>query len=373
MSLLAVETDLDVLLNIICEKLQITQTQHGLAEDHYKAVNEWLFGDGPFSDLQPSIYPQGSFRLGTTVKPIGRGEYDLDFVCEMSGDPNKYQPIQILRAFQTRLSQNEIYRGKVELKKRCVRLTYEHDFHMDILPAFSLGVGDGIKIPDREAKEWLDSNPKGYANWFEGKTRYARLLEKAMDAEELPPLEEASSKPVLKRVVQLMKRHRDVAFSNNSGAGPISIILTTLAGLQYEGSKSIGDALSSVLQKIILGLPANGVPPHVFNPSKPTEDLSERWKSDSGLYHGFVAWIKDFQVKWETIRRQTGTDLANGLEELFDEKSSGIVRKAFTDFAQLMQKNRTDGNLRVEKTTGLLTTNIAPKTIPYKKNTFYGD
>src|SRR5258708_26986162 len=104
MNSLAVETDLDTLLNLICEKLQLSETQHELAQGHYQAVNEWLFADGPLAHLEPNIYPQGSFRLGTTVKPIGYGEYDLDFVCELKDNPVQHQPIQILKIFETRLN-----------------------------------------------------------------------------------------------------------------------------------------------------------------------------------------------------------------------------------------------------------------------------
>lgn len=49
----------------------------------YEDVGEHLAADD--SDLrshEPEIYVQGSFRLGTVIRPHGRdGEYDIDLVC----------------------------------------------------------------------------------------------------------------------------------------------------------------------------------------------------------------------------------------------------------------------------------------------------
>ena len=37
--------------------------------------------DSELSDFDPTIYPQGSFALGTAVRPLGEDQYDVDSVC----------------------------------------------------------------------------------------------------------------------------------------------------------------------------------------------------------------------------------------------------------------------------------------------------
>ena len=76
----------------------------------------------------------------------------------------------------------------------------------------------GELVPDKELKEWKPTNPKGYINRFD---QYAalwprfHLMEKSVvDARgDIAPLpEQTMSKPILKRIVQLLKRHRDKRF-----------------------------------------------------------------------------------------------------------------------------------------------------------------
>ena len=51
------------------------------AEKTYKDLGKWI--DQETSDYEISIYPQGSFALGTVVRPITNAhDYDLDIVCQ---------------------------------------------------------------------------------------------------------------------------------------------------------------------------------------------------------------------------------------------------------------------------------------------------
>ncbi len=76
---------LDVLLELICARIQLTDTQYRSANEHYRAISDWLARSGsPVRLLSPTIYPQGSLSLGTTTKPLRRAEFDLDSVCQLS-------------------------------------------------------------------------------------------------------------------------------------------------------------------------------------------------------------------------------------------------------------------------------------------------
>src|SRR5688572_2194411 len=94
---------LDSLLGRICEELQLPESLHRLAEERYRAVAEWLAArESPLAGWHPEMYPQGSFRIGTTTRPLSGDEYDLDFVCEFHLDTRGVEPASVLNAVEAR-------------------------------------------------------------------------------------------------------------------------------------------------------------------------------------------------------------------------------------------------------------------------------
>jgi hypothetical protein len=206
--------ELDDLLFEVCDDLQLSPYRHGQAEDRYHTVAGVLEADGsPFAPFSPRIYPQGSMRLGTTVRPID-GPHDLDFVLELSVPYQNVEPMKLIRALFSFLKSNSTYSEMVELKNRCVRVGYANEFYMDILPACQdHAAGDTcLQVPDCQAKSWRPSNPIGYANWFKSQSelRPRHLRNAAMDkAMPLPAQQRTEDKRPLQLIVQLLKRWRD--------------------------------------------------------------------------------------------------------------------------------------------------------------------
>lgn len=84
------------LLVRIAVSLQLTPTQYRAAVQHYEAVARWLSVPGTLvAQYAPEIFPQGSLRIGTTVRPISRDEYDLDLVCQLAMN-GSYAPSWVL-------------------------------------------------------------------------------------------------------------------------------------------------------------------------------------------------------------------------------------------------------------------------------------
>ena len=83
---LYINPDISTLLESIAEELDIPPALHEEAVLHYSDVGDWLGAAGsPLEKYTPEIYPQGSFRLGTVVRPIRKnGEFDIDLVCRIS-------------------------------------------------------------------------------------------------------------------------------------------------------------------------------------------------------------------------------------------------------------------------------------------------
>jgi Second Messenger Oligonucleotide or Dinucleotide Synthetase domain len=368
-------TQVDDLLKRICEELQLTSARYDQAVERYQAVCNWLEADGSVvAVFNPTIYPQGSMKIGTTVKPFGWDEYDLDFVCEFRTSVNRFQsPLQLLKLLESRLREHELYRSILEAKNRCVRLNYANEFHMDILPAcpdLSIG-GSCLFVPDRKSQTWKHSNPKGYANWFESRCELAlkllmeqrRLMAKA---EPIPPQEVAEEKAILKRVVQILKRWRDVRYQREPKLAPISMVLTTMAAQVYRGERTVTAALTSVLNGFVSLIDQSAPRIYVLNPANPKEDLSERW-NDAAQYRTFVDGIRELHERWNRVLATTGIqNVSNQLEHIFGEPVKAAIKKQ----ARALQELREKASLRVAQA-GLLTA-VPAIGVRVRPNTFHG-
>jgi hypothetical protein len=365
---------LDEMLAIVCEKLQLPPSLHDEAEKRYVAVGNWLCA--PESELRqflPDIYPQGSFRIGTTVRPRDRDEFDLDLVCEMDIDYRATSPEAVLNAVEKRLRENGTYARMIERKKRCVRLMYAKQFHLDILPAMLEMPEDGtrVQVPDRELRCWKPSNPKGYAEWFETRSgEYRRMLEKQQ--EPLPEHEKANDKTPLQKAVQLLKRARDIAFECDPDNAPRSIVLTTLAGRSYAGEPTTVGTFHVIAQRILNeAANANGRL-RVHNPANEEELLSEKWEESPESYERFLRWMNRLAGRWSDLLTAEGIPAIRGImAELFGE---GLATSALEAHAERVQSARIGGSLSVRRKTGVLTSVAAGTGVaPVRSNTFYGE
>jgi len=368
-------SSLDDLLHRICVDLQLSPTDHKLAVDHYKAIGEYLHAkDSPIAKYDPDIYPQGSLRIGTTVKPRGQQEYDLDLVCEMKGlkPAECADPISLLNDIERWLKANGIYKDKVERMNRCVRVNYEHKFHLDILPACPDG-GSGyccVVVPDRKADDWKPSNPKGYAEWFEKIAKSSEFEVYFKAIEPVPHQEMLELKPPLKRAVQLIKRDRDIKLGYDSKAA-ISIVLTTLSAQNYFGQESVNETLMGILEGIVASLPSDGSILRVENPMNKEERFSERWEDDPKLYNEFKEWITEFRNDWRAVNQAAGLPRRTPhLSKLFGEER---VIKAIEYQANSIGSMRPSGGLGIEKSTGIITSVKSTGTVTVRENNFYGE
>lgn len=370
--------ELNLLLDRIGSKLQLSTTAYSLAEDRYVTIGKFLRADGSLHRLKPWIYPQGSLRIGTTVKPKGRNEFDLDLVCLFLAHPGDFpNPTLLLEMVEQRFKGSETYRWMVERKNRCIRINYANDFHMDILPACPLPQAalhgeHAVVVPDCDADEWSHSNPKGYALWFESTAEEAvRHLKRNIEG--LPAQQDYEDLATLKRVVQLLKRNRDVALMDIAERRrPISIVLTTLAATYYRGGTSASDAVLEILDGMLNAIANAGLNRLVVtNPTNANEDLSERWDADPGSYRIFVNWVTDFRSKWVELLGKSGIhNIKADLEDMFGER---IAREIIDERMREIDAERRAGGLAVERGSGLIVPiTVSSNNAAVRRNTFFG-
>ena len=366
---------LDDLLNRIAEKLQLDDSRRASAERSYNAVSEWIEGDqGFFKSIPFDIYAQGSYRIGTNVKPLNGEEFDLDIVIHMTIPYEGLEPVEVLNQLERRLREHGQYKTMLKRKNRCIRIVYANLFHIDILPGFQESALDANKIvvPDRSLEDWTPSNPKGYAEWF--KSKYIReeliLLEKSLRAEDLPNQIPYNLMQPLQRAVQLIKRYRDIYFKNDPDSATSSIILTTIAGMFYDGAKSEYEAVRGIINHAYTELTMlNGRVLHIVNPANTNEIFSDKWVNGPHLYKSFVQFISNFKEQWDKIEGARGMHNIIGiLKDMFGENTSA---NSLVEQSDYIQKARNSGQLGVSRQSGLLTGVIPSSTIVIPNN-FYG-
>jgi hypothetical protein len=368
------DNTVDELLTLICHHLQITDLQQTQAETRYQAIGRAL--DAPRSPLfghGPGLYPQGSLKLGTTVKPLAREEFDLDLVCELETDARRFpHPPQLITSIAIYLNSLPAYVGKVRTKNRCVRIIYADQFHMDLLPACQdpSNGGTHLLVPDRDSHGWKPSNPRGYAKWFESRCSYTpRLVEGK--SEPIPPKEPVVLKPTLKLATQLLKRWRDLKYAERKRVAPISIVLTTLAGLHFNGQDSVSAALVEILDRIIGEFPASNFRMVVLNPVNQAEDLSEKWDENPEAYREFTKGLMELRQQLHEIAKPQPLDLlCKKLSGVFGED---VSKTAVTRFGRDLEQSRSSGNLYVQRHSGTLSTLAAAGAVTrVHPHTFYG-
>ena len=283
--------------------------------------------------FNPAVYSQGSFRLGTVIRPLlPRDEYDLDIISEVRARSKAditQKDLKDLVGEELRLYA-KAHQIEAPMKEcpRCWRFNYadEVSFHIDTVPSvpedqevisnlIRFGVGTdlakhaiAITCQSHEQYEavcsdWPSGNPLGYAQWFERRfaeralSKRKLLLSEGLHASvDAVPL--YALKTPLQRAVQLLKRHRDVMFRDAVGLKPVSIVITTLAALTYEGESELYETLRGVLERIPEHVQKSS--PRIANPVNPVEDFADRWKDKPELEKHFWLWyeaaIRDFDA-----------------------------------------------------------------------------
>ena len=324
------------LLESRAKNLDISESLYLEAKKRYESVGKWLSeSNSNLRQYEPTIYPQGSFRLGTVIKPLSKEEYDIDLVCYLDKlDKDETSQKELKKLVGDRLAQNSDYNRLLDKEgRRCWTLNYKNEFHMDILPSIAdqekrkkgAMFKDAILITDKKKIEngdieWPKSDPIGYANWFferqqtvfqEIKRYMATILKK--DVEEIPNYR---IKTPLQRAIQILKRHRDIYCSDKGiNDKPISIIITTISALLYEGEQDVYNAIYNILFSIDIKNPfflENGkfVLP---NPVNENENFAEKWNEKPNLSTIFFEWLQNaketFEEKLLQIKSDAETDI----------------------------------------------------------------
>ncbi len=361
---------LESLLHQIAAGLSLPKTKHQQAEARYRTITD-LLADSHLASCAPEIYPQGSMRLGTTVKPLAKNTFDLDAVMLLPRLPATVAPADALDAVARFFEGHGTYAGMVERRPRCVRLSYADLFDLDIVPArlHQRRQPTFIEIPDRKLATWVSSNPKLYAAQFDALKTAGRTVAFRASVEPVPDQTPPGFQPPVVVCVQLVKRARDIDYQRDYDLQPASILLTTLVSHVFRSSHSVVEGLTlaaAYMQQLAVMDP----PPFVENPSNPGENLARQWREKPASFPRFKKFTNRLAAALAAWQKAIGLpQLASALGPVFGEPvTTGAVRSLGLGAAAASSA----GALGFAPGTTKLATFPSPGTPPVPRHTFFG-
>lgn len=218
----------DYLLNIA-----LTKTQSEIIESAMEdALALFLSEYGGNAD----IYAQGSYAMGTTVRPLTElqaqdgipGEYDIDIAIQRSGWAGARDSlVELRRLLETTYGETKV---DTKLRETCERVIHNVSddtgisFHVDYVP---IKISPQRQAPKRSKDEWFDSDTKAVVEWFESHRDYYTYIPAC---------------------ILVIKRSRDFAGLTNDLS---SIIITTLVCEFYEDKGSYADDVLNIFSKML--------------------------------------------------------------------------------------------------------------------------
>lgn len=351
-------TELNELLKNIGLALDITETQYQTVIDRYTTVGSHLCkDDSPLKPYSPEIKPQGSFLLGTMIRPIIEDdELDVDLVCRLKRKRIDWTQWNVKNAVGDQLKENDDYKRMLDDEgDRCWTLVYHEasKFHMDILPAVieanqlilleksirNMSQGEieqlAINITDKRrtdyksetvSNKWLKSNPWGYAAWFKDRASINQYKSFSIKEAVEPLKEYQKEKEPLLRTIQILKRHRDIMFGGDEFK-PISIIITTLASKAYNKEADLFLALKNVLANMENFIVQKFSPEHgrnikwISNPVNDCENFADKWPLESKKEERFYDWLEKAKSDFAYLQTCDITQAYRFLKELLGTRS----------------------------------------------------
>jgi hypothetical protein len=202
------------------------------------------------------------------------------------------------------------------MKKRCVRVQYADEFHVDLVPFVERS--GALYITHRTENRWIKQDPTELSAWFEEQNRAANYR--------------------LVKVVRLVKYLRE-----HSSAEIPSIVLTTLLAERVNpfgdpAYNSVGSCLYKLLTELDAHLTPLASPPFVDDRSGYGENLADRWpQTDFDAFKSRLStWASKAKVAYEAPYSESnekwralfgsdfGTSTTDGVKEGGSRGESGM-------------------------------------------------
>jgi hypothetical protein len=273
-------------------------------EARVDAIGGYLDGHANFGAILRDIRPSGSWAHRTIIRPVSKDHgFDADVLLVVD-DQAGWLPQDYSENVYAALQDDADYRERAHRKTRCVRVEFQPDFHIDLVPYIERPAGNVItnRTEPPNVGSFEASEPEAFNEWLNAR-------------------QQASGGQFIK-VVRLVKYLRD--FKGTFSAK--SIILTTLLGERIDlaadavDNQSFSDlpsALVTLMTRLALWLPERY--PRILDPAGTGDDFTARY-AGSWNYDNFRARINSYADQMQAA-----------LEEASPSDSISLWRSIFGD------------------------------------------
>ena len=361
--------NIDRMYRKIAAEIEISPTEADKAKESYEAVGKFLNNNIKQYDIR--VFPQGSFRLGTVIKPISdKDEYDIDLVATID---NKFTSAKELKNIVGDvLKASDRYSKKIEEGKRCWTIEYAEsaNYHMDILPTMRSNTYSDTKElimthkeDENSEYEFKQTNPEAYYDWFlkrmeEEKKKLTEdyAIRNKLEIVDVP---EYKIKTTLQISIEILKRYRDIKFQEMPDIKPISIILTTLMAKIYTGKENVYELIEKFSKEypMYLEKDANG-DILIKNPVNESENFADKWPKypeRKVAFFQFMNELKEDLVVNSILLEGNMREQADTYKKLFGENMVNRVYENIANETRIERENsniylKENGNITMQKT-----------------------
>lgn len=286
------------------DEVNLNPTRLEKLQDVVDAISSFLANQSDFADMYIDTIPAGSWAHRSIIKPVGEtDEFDADVLLYIT-EQNGWLPRDYVENLYAAFRNSSVYKPLAKRMKRCVRIDYAGDFHVDVVPYMERGGAHYITYrlePEGEGRFEL-SDPEAFTAWFEERQRITGNN--------------------FVKAVRLMKYLRD--YKNTFSCK--SIILKTLLGnevnaieVSFENSiySDVPTTLVTLLNKLAVSLPEDM--PAVMDPGGTGDNFTDRYK-DEWNYTNFRNMIMYYANK-----------ATQAINEIDRDKSIALWREIFGD------------------------------------------
>ena len=348
---------LDAVLAEIAINIQLPPGLHAKAVDRYEAVRRYIERLGsPLEGRVDCFYPQGSMRIDATISTRGTDdEYDIDIVAEIGGRDDG--PEALLDDLEAALVGYPV--GKIVRQTRCITLYYADGMHLDVTPArrTALKEKQGViahakKGANVDPPRYVAMNAFAFGDWYSARTpveeRFAKALSRRLyeqagipfaadaDVHDVPDQTPLIIKSVTTVALQLLKRHRNILYANETGRLPPSILLSCHAGHAAQPGMGLADMVIRQARwtaRAIDSAAQSGRLLSVPNPEYPAEMFTDRWPETQAQQTGYSRRLHALAQGLEAAQKGNVQleDLQIWLREQFGERVVTRSVKAFNE------------------------------------------
>jgi len=261
------------------------------AKAAHEKVRERLKTDDDTKEAHKDTFLSGSYARDTAIHNIN----DVDVICIVDIDHTITEPEVVLGWLQGVLSK---YYKETRLQGRSIGASAAKGVWLDIVPSTPLSADDGpLWIPDRDAKQWVQSHPKGQIAAATSKNKMTNGY--------------------YVQTVKLLKAWRDRLPTEKSK--PKSYILETLVhgaiGTPSSHARAVVNALEGI-QSNCGYYPGTGIVPQIADPGYSSVNVAKRWETAD-----LDAFLDQVKPAAETARK--------ALDAVDETESRRLWRKLF--------------------------------------------